>query len=152
PGRTTEGPRCRAHAMSTTEPPLVNARSGRPDDDLDRLLHDFFQAELPRSWPAAPTPKPIRLPELNGHTALPLARPAQPTAQPWAWTSHLALAASVGGLLLGTLLLSGQFKGNEQPAPDPNLGAPAANVHMKEMLVQPPDGPTSMKFEFTDPF
>src|SRR5262245_8500152 len=137
--------------MSTTEPPLLKTRSDRPDDDLDGLLRDFFRAELPQRWPAAPQPVPLS--SLNGHANLaPAARPARSKARPWAWSSRVALAASVGGLLLGTLLLSGQFKGNQPPS-DSDVGTPSGSrVHMKEMLVQPPDGPTSLKFEFTDPF
>src|SRR5262245_52655311 len=119
--------------MSTTEPPLLKTRSDRPDDDLDGLLRDFFRAELPGRWPAAPEPVPLS--SLNGHANLAsAARPSRPVARPWAWSSRLALAASVGGLLLGTMLLSGQFKGN-QPLDNSNLGQPAGDrVRMHEML------------------
>jgi hypothetical protein len=133
--------------MSTTEPPLVDRR-GRPDDDLDGLLRSFFQAEMPSPWPSAPVPAVNAT--ANGHAALPFVPPVRP-AQPWRMTSRLALAASLGGLLVGTLLLSGQFQGNQQSEQPTNLGSGSGDrtipAKMKESLEQPPDGPTSLRID-----
>jgi hypothetical protein len=65
-------------------------------DNLDRLLADFFQAQLTRPWPAAPaTAEPSTL-------VAPTAAPRnQPAARDTNRTSRYTLAASVA-LLLGT--------------------------------------------------
>src|SRR5262245_51844514 len=90
------------------DPPLSRGdRGGRPPEELDVLLRDFFRSEMPQPWPecAAPEPEPIR----------PLVRPAR------AWTpvrSRLALAASVGLLLGGSLLLPLSIR----PTGDPDRG------------------------------
>jgi hypothetical protein len=70
--------------MSLIEPPPV-----RPGDDLDGLLRAYFQAQMPHPWPA------LKLP---------------PARSRWAAVRRrLALAASVALLLLGALLLPGQY-------------------------------------------
>jgi hypothetical protein len=57
-------------------------------------------------------------------------------------------------LLVGTLLLSGQFHGNSpiDPNIEKNGGAsrdlPQKIQNMHESLEQPPDGPTRMRFDF----
>jgi hypothetical protein len=133
--------------MSTQEPPLLDSRADRPGDELDGLLRAFFKAEMPHPWPKAPLP-PLNG-QLNGHGVLPFARPERPTVPPWRLTSQVALAASLGGLLLGTVLLSGQFHG-PQPA-DPKIGEGAGSTEVPKKILQsleqPPDGPTRLRFD-----
>jgi hypothetical protein len=133
--------------MSTLEPPLIDSRADRPGDDLDGLLRTYFKAEMPNPWPKAPLP-PLNG-QLNGHGALPFARPERPTAQPWRLTSQVALAASLGGLLLGTVLLSGQFHGPQPADPKMGEGAGSRDIPKKihESLEQPPDGPTTFRID-----
>ncbi len=60
-------------------------------DELDRLLGGFFRAEMPHPWPA-------------------FRRPAKATARPSRWfraRSHIALAATVALLILGSLVFTG---------------------------------------------
>lgn len=63
--------------------------------DVDRLLHGFFQSELPRQWPAPPKAAPA------------IVRPSLP------WRSRGTLAASVAVLLIGSLWLCGSFSEKE---------------------------------------
>lgn len=79
-------------------------------DDLDRLLHDFFQAELPDPWPACPA-----------------AAPSAPLAVAGASASRgrLVLAASVLLLLAGSLALPTRVGDAALPT-DPGLGKPEA--------------------------
>jgi len=104
--------------MSTVEPPFLDSFGGRPGDDLDGLLRTFFRSELPKPWPKAPVAERQSESATNGHAVLPFARPVRPAARSWAWTSRVALVASLGGLLLGTLLVSGHFQGNTPAGPD----------------------------------
>jgi hypothetical protein len=71
---------------------------GGPPDDLDRLLREFYRAELPEPWPV------LRRPE---------APPSRPrAARPRRWTGlrrRLTVAASVALLLVGYLLLARAF-------------------------------------------
>jgi hypothetical protein len=118
-------------------------------EELDALLRDFFRSEMPQTWPefAAPEPAPI----------LPLTRPARP----WiSVRSRLALAASVGLLLTGSLLLPLSDNPGGNPARNGELigdlhhGRPFKPLHrsnvrtpdgaefeMKEFLREGKDGP-----------
>jgi hypothetical protein len=122
--------------MSNLESPADWRHLGRPDDDPDGLLRAFFRAELPQPWPA------FRRPDDRDRAATP--------ARPRSWTaarSRLALAATVAVLLLGTLLLSGQFHGS---TPATRYGTPAAKPYwkMQESLEQEQNQPTKLKIEF----
>jgi len=64
-------------------------------DKVDRLLTDFFRAELPSTWPEAP---PIR-------TATPVTRRGRDSLS----HSRVALAASIAAMLIGGWLLSGRM-------------------------------------------
>ncbi len=70
--------------MSTMIPPTQPEQA---PDEIDALLRAFFQAEMPKTWPAFKAPRP-------------------PSAQAPGWwaksRSRLALAASVTMLLLGS--------------------------------------------------
>jgi hypothetical protein len=99
--------------MSVTQPPVEPRETGRPADDLDGLLREFFQAELPRPWPAFARP---------GRATMPL-----PGAPSWRlrFRSSLALAASLILLALSLGLLSGRSTPSPQSAPEkgPIIGA-----------------------------
>src|SRR5262245_32962244 len=70
--------------------------SSRPGDELDGLLCNFFQAELPSPWPACPEP-PAQTARL-----LPRSRWAQ-------LHSHLALAAAIALIVIGLWALGGKL-------------------------------------------
>ena len=76
-------------------------------EDLDRLLRDFFHAELPASWPV-PEP-PAR------------AVPMRPVRRPL-YRSRFVLAASVALLLGGNLFLSSRFLGEDPTGARPGRG------------------------------
>jgi hypothetical protein len=131
------------------EPPVAGWRGpGSPGDDREALLRAFFRAELPHPWPNLSPPEPAAMPARNG-----LAR--QKALGRWlpalgaGVRSRLALAATVGLLLLGTLLLSGRF---HVPTPDastgPGFAKPINDFIIKESLLQEvdekpgPDGTT----------
>jgi hypothetical protein len=76
---------------------LVQPPPQRPGDDLDGLLRMFFRSQMPYPWPAPPSPfrsKPAGRPASAGRSLI---------------RSRWALAASIGLLLLGSLLLPGRF-------------------------------------------
>jgi len=77
---------------------LVHQPPKTPGDDLEGLLRTFFRAQMPNPWPTAPTP-PFRTPKAI--QSVPSRRRLM--------RSRWALAASIGLLLLGSLLLPGRF-------------------------------------------
>ena len=77
---------------------LVPPPPRKPSDDLDFLLRRFFRSQMPDPWPRP------RLSFFRPHPAT----PATPSRHPLI-RSRWALAASVGLLLLGSLLLPGRF-------------------------------------------
>lgn len=90
--------------MSFLHEPPVDRLGGR-SDELDAVLRDFFRSEMPNPWPdlAPPETTPV----------LPLTRPAR------SWNpvrSRVALAASLGLLLTGTLLLPFTVTPTDRPA------------------------------------
>jgi hypothetical protein len=89
--------------------PLLLRRPEPPPDDVDRLLRDFFRAEMPDPWPRMSRPE---------------ARPARPTAaRSGRWLGlrrQVAVAASVALVLVGYLALARSFPG-PQPANSLNL-------------------------------
>jgi hypothetical protein len=108
------------------KPPAILRLPGRPPEDLDRLLHDYFRSEMPHPWPAwAP-------PEVRSDP--------RPAGRRWWPTLHrrLVVAASVALLLVGYLVLARAFPGTpggSSPQIDPGrLGQdpnriPKANLH-----------------------
>ena len=62
--------------------------------NVDGLLHDFFQSELPRRWPAPSATAPARPGVIRSYLS---------------WRSRGTLAASVAVLLIGSLWLCGSF-------------------------------------------
>jgi hypothetical protein len=110
-------------------------------DDMDGLLRAFFRSQLPRPWPAAPTP-PAR--------AVPMRRRG--------YRSRLALAASVALVALGALFAAGKIV---PAAPDgvrlidPNATRPdylprRDKVRTSLSLEQDPAGGTAIKVEVID--
>lgn len=74
----------------------VSHDEARPE--VDDLLRDYFQAEMPKSWPAFKAPRPARM---------------KRSESLWSrYSGRLALAACVALLVGGYLTLSGYF-----PAP-----------------------------------
>jgi hypothetical protein len=71
----------------------------RPETDV--LLHDYFQAQLPHSWPTFKTPKPTRM--------------KQPASFWSRYSGRLALAACVALLVAGYLTLGGFFPRSQAP-------------------------------------
>ena len=80
------------------------------EEGVDRLLTAFFQAEMPRPWPAFALPQPA------------LARPARRWAP---ILTRFALAACVALLVVGYLTVAGMFGTMPSQAPDllQNTGA-----------------------------
>jgi len=86
------------NAVTTTP---VHAKGGDDPDRIDRMLTDFFRTEVPDPWPTLRPP--IHTPEL--------------VLKSKSWTaSHLALALSIAGLLIGGWVLSGRLP-NAAPIP-----------------------------------
>jgi hypothetical protein len=72
---------------------------GRPD--MDDLLRDYFQAELPQPWPTFKAPKPAR---------------SRDTLSFWSRSgARLAIAACVGLLLIGYMSIAAYFPGAQAP-------------------------------------
>jgi hypothetical protein len=73
-------------------------------DELDGLLRAYFQRQMPQPWPAAPVPQEESLiyhrPQASGRA---LAR------------SRWALAASIGLLVVGSLVLPARFTRDTRP-------------------------------------
>ena len=80
--------------MTLLSPP--GSRGGSPPEDLDWKLRAFFQAQMPRPWPAAPVP-------IARRTA-PIVE--KPRTRWLLLRSRLALAACVALLMLGMLFLT----------------------------------------------
>ena len=71
--------------------------------EMDDLLHDYFQAEMPQPWPSFKTPKP--------------ARARQPVSVFSRYAGRVALAACVALLVAGYFTLGQSF-----PGPQTNNG------------------------------
>lgn len=95
--------------MNPLQEPLTSPRNaGRPPDEIDGLLRAFFGAELPAPWPVLKAPPAEETPAS-------VRRP-----QTWAMMpSRLALAASIGLLLIGCWFLS--ETGSDRPVAEPGV-------------------------------
>ena len=70
--------------------------------EMDDLLHDYFQAEMPHPWPTFKAPRPMRLKQI---------------ASFWSRNSgRVALAACIGLLIAGYLMLGGFFPRTQGPS------------------------------------
>src|SRR5205823_3480617 len=115
--------------MRIVEPPSLDSPGrGRSGDDLDRLLSDFYRAELPNPWPAPPLAD-------DQTKLLPLS--VRKAARSWsALRSRFALAASVALLLAGSWFLSGKWEevsgpgsfGFGLPTADPSDARPGKTI------------------------
>jgi hypothetical protein len=83
------------------KPPVILRFPERVPHEVDRLLRDYFRAEMPEPWPA------LRPPEVKASRPT-LAGPRRGSA----WRRRLVLAASVGFLLVGYLVLAQAFPGS----------------------------------------
>jgi hypothetical protein len=149
-------------------PPVSSNGVGHGHDDLGDVLRAFFRSEMPQPWPKlklstqerviAPFPPPT----------------ASKTSWPrrWLFNSRTALAAALGVLIVGHLLVSDTLK-PKAPDIDPDHGTatnpvpipgtrPGDNdairrapdpddpdVNIEESLIQNRNDPTSMKFRIT---
>jgi hypothetical protein len=128
---------------STTD----DVRAEPAEDNLDRLLSDFFKAQMKQPWPAAPTVSvsepSVLVAARTATTEMPRNQPAPLSpARDTGGKSRYTLAASVA-LLLGTCwYLSNGFQPGEQPGRGPAGGTgliekggasnPAALEHLKK--------------------
>jgi hypothetical protein len=134
--------------MRFSEPPTVDrAGKGASGDELDTLLRAFFQSEMPHPWPALPLPRQQEQPR-----PAVLLTPA--AAHPWVPIhSRLALAASVGLLLVGSWFLAAPF----HPTNSGDASVPAnsaltgsndkGGIKTREFLEQDKDNPTKFRLE-----
>jgi hypothetical protein len=89
--------------MNDLHSPRTHGGPNRLPEDLDGLLRQFFRAEMPEPWPAAPPlPQPRPRPAVS---------PRKRTAgRPWfRFSTRFAVAASVALLVIGYLALAGRF-------------------------------------------
>lgn len=90
------------------------------DDRLDQLLSDFFKSEMPRSLPVPTLPEePVRTLRFRRSSF---------------FSSRAALAASVLLLLLGSLFLSGAFKGMKSSSDGLRGNDTADKAHHNKMF------------------
>jgi hypothetical protein len=78
---------------------MLKNEEARPD--MDDLLHDYFQAELPRPWPTFQAPRAART-----------KRPASLWSR---YSGRIALAACIALLAAGYLTLAGYFPRMQTP-------------------------------------
>jgi hypothetical protein len=131
--------------MNFILPPSLSSRGSARPDDLDGLLRTFYQSEMPHPWPELEPP------------ARTILAPARASVWNRISRSHLALAASIALLILGTLLFSGKLslhlpKGSPEPPPiakdpanphykpDPNKKSDADKISIKESIIVGDDG------------
>src|SRR5580693_5366818 len=82
--------------------------------EMDEMLHDYFQAEMPHPWPTFKAPKSMRA--------------TQPASSWSRYAGRLALGASIACLIGGYLMLGAFFprtqalSGLENVAPDMSKG------------------------------
>jgi len=140
--------------MRIVDPSLDSPWRGRPGDDLDRLLSDFFRSELPHPWPEAKIPD-----------EQPKSLPARKSSPRWAtFRSRFALAASIALLLVGGWFLSGRFEevpgsgslGNRNEA-TPHFDGPKGRLKEDEPRIRQqrifvdPSGRAGVQFEVDFP-
>jgi hypothetical protein len=101
---------------------IVTQNNDEARSDMDELLHDYFQAEMPNPWPTFKAPR------------------TKTVASSWSRVSgRLALAACVGLLVLGYLTLGGFFPRNHGPS---DLQKAAEDIGSKERKTVRPQTPS----------
>lgn len=110
------------------------------DDHMDDLLRGFFRSEMPDPWPAMAAPEPATL-------MLPPSQPAIPARQRWFRIgARVALAASIGFILVAYLALARNFPQVNTDRPGMQHGAP--NVGQKQpRRVTTPRGQEALLWE-----
>jgi hypothetical protein len=152
--------------MNSVKVPPVNANGvGHGHDDLGDALRAFFRSEMPQPWPKLKLPTQERVvapfPSPNGSKKV--------WPRRWLFNSRTALAAALGVLVVGFLVVSDTLKPKDpgldatggsarpvhtKPGSDPRDVRPAPDpedpdVILDESLIQDGNGPTSMKFKIT---
>jgi hypothetical protein len=141
--------------MNSVKVPPVNANGvGHGHDDLGDTLRAFFRSEMPQPWPKLKLPTQERViapfPSPNGSTKF--------WPRRWLFNSRTALAAALGVLVVGFVLLSDTLKPRigdldpdhgtaTNPITPPNDGD--SDVILKESLKQDGNGPTQMEIKIT---
>jgi hypothetical protein len=104
----------------------MNANTPEHQDELDRLLSDFFKSQVNKPWPAVRLPEPVEPAALVAVRNEPPAR-SQPAANPGS-RARLTLAVSAAILLGGCWYLSNGWQpadrpvgGNTNPVVGPSL-------------------------------
>jgi hypothetical protein len=119
---------------------LTQSRPVPPADPLDGLLRAYYRKEMPRRWPPAPLP-PSR----------PVPFPGSPRRSGMI-RRHLALAASVALLVLGSFYVGGKVAPNRVSKdfvlPD-NPEATRQKIRTVLSLEQDPMGGTAIKVDVT---
>ena len=101
------------------------------DDHMDDLLRGYFRAEMPDPWPALAAPAPATI-------QLPPSRPI-PSRQRWFRIgARLALAASIGFILVAYLALARNF-------PEVNNNRSGLTPATKDIGTKLPAVPTRVK-------
>lgn len=104
------------------QPPTDSDNFGRPNDEMDDLLHAFFKSEMPAPWP-----------KLNLPVKMQKSAPKPRTH----YQSRFALAASIAILLLGSIWLAGAFKDSFKANDNGMRMAPAPAHGVPEGAIQP---------------
>ena len=117
-------------------------RTGPAGGDLDGLLSDFFKAQMPAPWPAAP--------RVRGEAVVMPSAPADrrdgPALKDPTFRSKLSLAASVALLVGGCWYLSGRSWDAPAGRPTVKFDGPAtANAKHLKNLVKPEPAKTPAK-------
>lgn len=111
------------------------SQTTHPPDDLDRAFADFFGAQMPRPWPAAPAVASVA----SAKTATDPSRRAR-----WTLAASVALVLGAGWLLSGGSPTGG--RPNAKPGPagvaDPFAGSTAT---MPDALKGRPKAPAETK-------
>jgi RNA polymerase sigma-70 factor, ECF subfamily len=116
-GRTLDDSGSTGGAMTNLS---TRPQESRPE--VDALLRDYFESEMPRPWPAfkAPITKPVS----------------------WSrYTGRLALAASVALLVAGYLTLAGFFPRTQSPTGIDHIGGPIGKRDKGPNVVVPAPEP-----------
>ena len=108
----------------------LSTGEARPPDDLEKLLHSYFRAEMPEPWPSPPL------------ASAQAESPSPEATAPVAVRSKLALAASVARLIAGTMLLPSRMPCAETQADVPRmLPGEATRIRLTEIPGQPKNRP-----------
>jgi hypothetical protein len=102
--------------MNVPVRPPADPLAGRSPDDLDRLLREFFRAEMPQPWPALAAP----VARANGVVPSALAETPRGERHSPAARSRITLAASVMVLAGACWLASGGL--HDRPAAHSGFG------------------------------